>query len=74
MAPSTTRVLTDLGLGDKLLAVDTYSAGYQPELAALPQFDMMAPDAEQLAQLRGVSVEEIHRITTENGKRLYRIN
>jgi Tat protein secretion system quality control protein TatD with DNase activity len=30
--------------------------------------------AEQLAQLRGVSVEEIHRITTENGKRLYRIH
>ena len=52
MAPSTTRVLTDLGLGDKLLAVDTYSAGYQPELAALPQFDMMTPDAEQLAALQ----------------------
>ena len=48
MAPSTTRVLTDLGLGDKLLAVDSYSAMYQPELAALPQFDMMTPDAEQL--------------------------
>ena len=30
--------------------------------------------AEQLAQLRGVSVEEIYRITTENGKRLYRIH
>ena len=29
--------------------------------------------AERLAELRGVSVEEIHRITTENGKRLYRI-
>jgi TatD DNase family protein len=29
--------------------------------------------AERLAQLRGVSVEEIHRITTENGKILYRI-
>ena len=29
--------------------------------------------AEKLAELRGVSVEEIHRITTENGKRLYRI-
>ena len=52
MAPSTTRVLTDLGLADKLLAVDTYSAGYQPELAALPQFDMMTPDAEQLAALQ----------------------
>ena len=51
MAPSTTRVLTDLGLTDRLVAVDTYSAGYQPELAGLPQFDMMAPDAEQLAAL-----------------------
>ena len=29
--------------------------------------------AEKLAQLRGVSVEEIHTITMENGKRLYRI-
>ena len=29
--------------------------------------------AERLAELRGLSVEEIHRITTENGKRLYRI-
>ena len=29
--------------------------------------------AERLAQLRGLSVEEIHHITTENGKRLYRI-
>lgn len=52
MAPSTTRVLTDLGLADKLLAVDTYSAAYQPELAALPQFDMMTPDTEQLAALQ----------------------
>ena len=51
MAPSTTRVLTDLGLTDKLVAVDTYSAGYQPELAELPQFDMMTPDVEQLAAL-----------------------
>lgn len=29
--------------------------------------------AEQLAQLRNISVEEIQAITTENGKRLYRI-
>lgn len=29
--------------------------------------------AEKLAGLRGLSVEEIHTITTENGKRLYRI-
>ena len=30
--------------------------------------------AEKLAEIRGISVEEIHRITTENGKRLYRID
>ena len=29
--------------------------------------------AEQLARIRGLSVEEIHEITVENGKRLYRI-
>ena len=29
--------------------------------------------AEKLAELRGVTLEEIHRVTTENGKRLYRI-
>ena len=29
--------------------------------------------AEKLAELRGLPVEEIHAITTENGKRLYRI-
>ena len=29
--------------------------------------------AEKLAELRGISVEEIHRITMENGRKLYRI-
>ena len=29
--------------------------------------------AEKLAQIRGLSVEEVRRITTENGRRLYRI-
>jgi len=29
--------------------------------------------AEKLAEIRGLSVEEIHQITFENGKRLYRI-
>ena len=52
LAPSTTRVLTDLGLQEKLIAVDTYSAGYQPELASLPEFDMMTPDVEKLAEMK----------------------
>ena len=30
--------------------------------------------AERLAEIWGVSVEEVHRITMENGKRLYRID
>ena len=29
--------------------------------------------AEKLAEIRGLTVEEIHEITTENGKRLYRL-
>ncbi len=29
--------------------------------------------AERLAEIRGISVDEVHRITTENAKRLYRI-
>ena len=29
--------------------------------------------AEKLAEIRGISVEKVHAITTENGKRLYRI-
>ena len=29
--------------------------------------------AERLAEIRGISVEEVRSITTENGKRLYRI-
>ena len=29
--------------------------------------------AEKLAEIRGMTVEEIHQITTENGKRLYRM-
>ena len=29
--------------------------------------------AEKLAEIRGIPVEEVRRITTENGKRLYRI-
>ena len=30
--------------------------------------------AERLAEIRGISVEEVHQATFENGKRLYRID
>ncbi len=53
MAPSTTRVLIDLGLSDQIVACDTYSyASYGAELPEdIPQFDMMAPDQEQIIAL-----------------------
>lgn len=51
LAPACTQVVMDLNLTDRLIAVDSYSASYWPELASLPQFDMFAPDAEQLAAL-----------------------
>ncbi len=51
LAPSVTQTIMDMGLGDKIVAVDSYSAKYFPELAALPQFDMMAPDCERMAML-----------------------
>ncbi len=50
MAPSITQTLLDLGLEDKLIAVDTYSAMYFG-LEELPTFDMMEPDTEQMAVL-----------------------
>lgn len=50
MAPSATQTLLDLGMKDKLVAVDTYSAMYFG-LDSLPTFDMMEPDTEQIAVL-----------------------
>jgi len=51
LAPSTTQLILDLGLGDTLVAVDTYSAMYYEETADLLQYDMMTPDNEALALL-----------------------
>ena len=50
MAPSVTQTLLDLGLKDKLIAVDTYSAMYFG-LEELPTFDMMEPDTERMMVL-----------------------
>lgn len=53
MAPATTQVLCDLGLADKIVAVDTQSPLYATGLKeGIPTFDMMAPDAEAIAALK----------------------
>lgn len=52
MAPSTTRFLIDIGVADKIVAIDTNSYAYLDSLPAdIPQFDMMAPDNEALIAL-----------------------
>lgn len=53
MSPSSTRLVIDLGLADKIVACDTYSYEYYGEslTADIPQFDMMTPDQEALVAL-----------------------
>ncbi len=52
LAPSTTEVLIELGLADKIVGIDYYSADYLEYLDAdIPQFDMMEPDCELIASL-----------------------
>ena len=51
LAPSTTQVLEALDMLDALVAVDTQTPMYVEGTSELPQFDMMAPDVEQIAAL-----------------------
>ena len=51
LAPSTTQVLEALGALDSLVAVDNQTPIYVDGTSELPQFDMMAPDVEQIAAL-----------------------
>ena len=53
LAPSTTRVLIDLGLALKIVAVDTNSMAYKDYLpSGVKTFDMMNPDNEAIAALK----------------------
>lgn len=52
MAPAITQILNDLGLGDKIAAMDTQSALLPGVNADAPAFDMLNPDIESIASLR----------------------
>ena len=53
LAPSTTRILIDLGLALKIVAVDTNSMAYKDYLpSGVKTFDMMNPDNEAIAALK----------------------
>ncbi len=51
LGPSITQILVELGLGDKIIAIDTYSTEIEGIKTDLPSIDMMAPDIEQLIAL-----------------------
>ncbi|WP_395150085.1 ABC transporter substrate-binding protein [uncultured Allofournierella sp.] len=51
MAPSITQTLLDLGCGDAIIATDVHSAKLEGVTEGLPAFEMMTPDAEQMAAL-----------------------
>lgn len=51
MAPSITQTLMDLGCTDQIIALDANSAKTENAPQGLPVFDMMTPDAEQMATL-----------------------
>ena len=52
MAPSTTEVLIDLGLADKIIAADTNTQKDGLLKQDIPYFNMMKPDAEKLIVLK----------------------
>ena len=48
---SNTEILTALGMGDKIIAIDPYSENISGIKSDIPMFDMYAPDAEQILVL-----------------------
>lgn len=52
LAPSITETLVNLGLSDKLVAVDKYSLEVEGVNKELPIFDIMNPDAENIVALQ----------------------
>lgn len=51
LAPSTSEILIDLGLGEKIIGVDTNTQAMGILDPALPAFDLQNPDAEQILAL-----------------------
>ncbi len=66
-APSNTEVLTALGLGDKLVAVDKYSEGIEGVKDDLTKIDFRNPDAETIISLQpDIIIASGHNKTGDN--------
>ena len=50
-APSNTEILTALGMGDKIVCMDTYSEGIEGVKEDVVKMDFTAPDAEEIIGL-----------------------
>ena len=50
-APSNTEIITALGMGDRLIAVDRYSGGVPGVPSGLPEIDFFYPDTEAIIGL-----------------------
>lgn len=68
LAPSITQTLVDLGVGDKIVAIDKYSSGIEGLKSDLPQFDMMQPDVEKLIETKAnvILVSSLSKLKDSN--------
>jgi iron complex transport system substrate-binding protein len=51
-SPSNTEIIVDLGLADRLVAIDSYSADVDGIPKTLPRLDLIYPDAETILTLK----------------------
>ncbi|WP_010681273.1 ABC transporter substrate-binding protein [Acetivibrio cellulolyticus] len=52
MAPAITETIVELGLGDKIIAIDKNAKGISGLKEGISEFDMMAPDLEKMMSLK----------------------
>lgn len=71
LAPSVTEVLLDLGLGDKIVAIDTNSVGREGLSEELPAFDLTNPDVEKLIEMNP-SIIFVSNLSTWEGEEVFK--
>lgn len=72
MQPSVTQILLDMGLGDKIVAIDEYSLRVKGINEKLPKFDMLSPDTERIIELKP-DVVFVSNISAEGGEDPFKV-
>ena len=73
MAPSNTEIIVDLGMADKLVAIDRHSADIAGLPAGLPQMDFFNPDAEAITGMEPDLIIAHGHNTTGSGDDPFRL-